>query len=408
MAQFSRRSKRANATTISLILKFGLFVLLVLALVFAVGQIRWLNRLSPSQKSSLLSQQPIGHVFTKNDHQSAQRYCAILAHSSNDTTITRDPSTSSLARMIIFQRDGGFKLQRLINHYLQVLDPHDLVIIDHLGKDPFTKSLLHEYHLQGVQLWQCHGPWEEKHAMWSHVTRFYGNNSQFVFPIDVDEFLVTYNENEAIEWSKSALQSALAMLEHKGWPFKLMDYQSIPLDCGTEFTNTKNNILPSEVSSHGKQHRPQCHVKVKRLKTTCMSKTFARGTEFSSTDQGNHFGGTKKLGKDPSDVYRTCRKQGVDKVYQAAPHLGLIHLSTLSFNDWLTHTLRGAGDYGYNTPGYECSKLPVGIHYCKGWQELYKMRFNMWEMQEAYHQQACPHEPINASWVDFPLPDCFA
>jgi len=75
----------------------------------------------------------------------------------------------ALARIIVFQQDGGEQLKNLLTHYGQVLPYDSIVVIDHQGQDGATAALLNEYSLYGVHVWRCEGKWKHKSFMCNFV-----------------------------------------------------------------------------------------------------------------------------------------------------------------------------------------------------------------------------------------------
>ena len=302
------------------------------------------------------------------------------------------------ARIIVFQRDGGLKLI--------VLDPNSIVVINHKGVDPYTKKVLTAYGKQGVHVWNCTGPWQSKALMWSAVTRAYGNSSRFVFPLDLDEYLITFQNNSTyheLEWSQKALYDALHQLEinidaAKGRPFKLYMYDPVPRDCVASYQHSKDVDMDNS-----------CRLKfVQSRAHKCLLKTFCRGPDFVGTDTGNHFGGTVRH-PNHTAIKETCfSERGLffKKVFSKAQNLALLHLSEVTFEDWLTHILRGAGDYDFNHESAECKGN--GNHYCTSWQVISQLQFNMWKMRAYYRKSKCfsSIELKNSSTVEWTLPGC--
>jgi hypothetical protein len=93
------------------------------------------------------------------------------------------------SQFIVFQRNGGTKLDDLIIYYSKVVDFESIVIIDHLSKDHLTSQVLEKYIPLGIQVWSCTGPFITKANIWSEVTTEYKTTSDFMFPINVDKFV---------------------------------------------------------------------------------------------------------------------------------------------------------------------------------------------------------------------------
>lgn len=291
-------------------------------------------------------------------------------------------------------------------HHLRVLHPNNIVLIDHQGQDSLTASILHEYAAKGVHVWRCSGPWVRKKDMWTDITRAYANTSDYVFPLDVDEYLVAFLGNEtSFAWTKPAFDRALRRLGHSGKPFRTAFYLPYPLDCGDgqNHSDFSTNSLAAVSSSSSSQQSSSsssttptggCNLKFAKLgknKFHCYTKTFARGSDFLLTDTGNHYGGTHKF---PEQSNHLCRTKGYRTMNEVS-RIAILHLSPVTFNDWFAHILRGAADYGYNQVGYPCeTNASLGHHYCYQWRTLAQMKFNTWEMRKYYNNELCPKEPL--------------
>ena len=334
----------------------------------------------------------------------------------------------SALRIIIFQRDTGRQLVHQLEYYLSVLQPHDLVVIQHHLKegtaadDPYTEGLLQHYGQRGVHVWRCTGPWKQKRRMWSHVTKLYAPTSNFVVPLDVDEYLVTtttfksstrtsFPSPFSVAWNRLDLSKALSQLRNRGVPYKLRQYYAVPLDCGIASDDKNDEVArPQQSTVLPKQHTPMntnpsssssssCHVQVypdpdTSRRRACFWKTFARGRDFLHTDQGNHFGGTHQSAS-LDTMHQGCLREGRLDFWDIASSLALIHWTPTSFHEWLVHTLRGAGDYGYNNyTAFEngqlnCTAVKNGNHYCREWQALAERRFDVWQMKDLYFESHC-------------------
>jgi hypothetical protein len=128
----------------------------------------------------------------------------------------------ALVRVIVYQKDALFQLENLLVHYLQAVRYDEIVIVDNDGVDAKTKAIAEKYVNKGVHLWRCAGTMFEKGELWTQVINVYKDDSQFLFPVDVDKLmairvgvepgeLFTSNQNPLV-WNRKALENELSKL----------------------------------------------------------------------------------------------------------------------------------------------------------------------------------------------------
>lgn len=297
---------------------------------------------------------------------------------------TRDIHYYAKSRFIIFQRDAGHNLLNLISYYNQVVPLDSLVVIDHLGQDHFTAQILLEYGSKGIHVWRCEGPFKDKAKMWSAVTKVYGETSDFVFPIDTDEYIAVVPSNRTmLVWNQSAFYSELDLLAQKddGRTFKTFGANAIPPDC----LNTMSRRLDFRPIFY-----PQtCFIQkvILKLQRECGEKTFQRGKNFVSTDTGNHGG------KNTRDIFRCMRhvrnKKNPNPYVYA--NIAIIHMSDLSFDDWLSHYIRGVSSRTEKPLDLSsCDAYGSGVHYCRMVVRFKELSFNYYAMKRQYFNMKCP------------------
>ena len=202
---------------------------------------------------------------------------------------TNHPRSNVLARFIVFQRNGGTKLDDLIIYYSKVVDFESIVIIDHLSKDHLTSQVLEKYIPLGIHVWSCTGPFITKANIWSMVTTEYKTTSDFMFPINVDEFVAVIrpakdnkNNLQLLEWNLVKFEAALGRLNHFGKPFKMENVFNMPYACdlkndtvdrlATQVATATENLQDSKLMSDS--CRAKCAVR--RLRNSslvgCMAK----------------------------------------------------------------------------------------------------------------------------------------
>ena len=295
----------------------------------------------------------------------------------------------STVRIIIFQRDSGTQLLRALRHYSEVLPPSSIVIIDHLGDDSYTASVINSYAILGVHVWRCVGQFVKRKAMlWSEVIKVYSPYSDFVFPVDVDELLTVKGDADVLEWSSHALRAALAELSDTGKPFKMQWASSVPHDCPISvIDNARVRIELSEF----------CLIRfLSKSGLDCQSKCFARGKDFIETHQGNHLilttgyrNRSSQAGLESKGRF-ACSQERLADLYEVNTRFVLAHIQQLNFGQWVSHVLRGATDYQFNKlpQGAKCHGR--GAHYCRAYQQMTAVNFSYLELHKQYTKQLCP------------------
>jgi hypothetical protein len=349
------------------------------------------------------------------------------------------PFKKSLATIVLFQSNGGHQLKNFMAYYAQVIPLRDIVIIDHTNpphpsdnqqqiesSDPYTQSLLEKYHDLGADIWHCNGDFEHKNEMWSWVTHRYAQNSDFVFPLDIDEYIAILKGDDdgkgekkkigeqQLFWNQKDLKHALEKLEHTGKPFKMELGSVYPVDCDEWYSDDASKALkkgitkgrhveamdPSLFSASASFLRfeggPMQKVKFVARRGTkkvhCMDKVFMRGNEFNFTDTGNHYGQThmhtkEQLRQKCLDTNMTTYQLDQDQKND----LFLMHFQFTNFQEWLMHSLRGASDRGFNRFSWlkKCREKMTSREYCVGWKSLLRTKFDPREMKKLYERQVC-------------------
>jgi len=322
---------------------------------------------------------------------SAMKHFRFGTHLSYDTPgMTRSCELKSaakhnmaLARFIIFQRDTGFALERAVSHYASVVDYDSIVIIDHRGEDSLTANILERFASLGAHVWRCDGRWIQKAVMWSDVTGVYAPASQFVFPVDVDElYAIKGRTDNTLRWDRAALFATLARLGNDGRAFKSELSLVVPPECSPVFVSKQGR---------GKRHDGDfCRVRsVRPADVNCMSKCFARGSDFHSTDHGNHRMRTHANRILFNSNGPECTADILEKLFYVDTDFVLVHVQQLNFGDWLLHSLRGASDYGYNSLPLRSKCPEMGRHYCEEFQHALFQNFSFYELRKTYRSQLC-------------------
>jgi len=317
-------------------------------------------------------------------------------------------------RFVVFQRDTGDDLYNLITYYTQVVPLDSLVVIDHQGVEKATQEILSYYGNLGMHVWRCEGDFENKAKMWSHVTSVYSQSSDFVFPIDADEYLaILSHEKEqgfVMKWDQPAFEEAVEAKMNQtldGKTFKSIQGRVIPGECSI---NSESSQL-----QYPSFRTPACTVshavidnRMDTAASICMAKAFTKGKDFSGTDKGNHHAGKP-------ENHKRCMEHLKNPATKSNPFVAtnfvLLHMQDLTFSAWMSHFIRGASSSGFNKFGDDFEKMKAcrhgaGIHYCRTWVEMVGKNFSYWEMKKQYHHEQClvPDDP---HFTVVPLKDIF-
>lgn len=257
----------------------------------------------------------------------------------------------TLARFIIFQRDLGPKLQDLVAHYTSAVPYDSMVIIDHEGEDQTTEMNLKHYASRGAHIWRCEGSFDYKPEMWSGIVGHYKEKSDFVFPIDGDEYMAVLRrdgDTQSLHWTYEDLRRELMYLQKVGkmaLPFKTLRSIPIPSDCNME-DHPGKALMKGRVHDDsvgvGLAPSPMCQIKytASDLRHYCYNKCFYRGDECTEVDKGNH--GIEKclwpcsdeygFSRDPSEVCPI--EPSVNATFNLS-NLTLLHLQSNEFSDFV-------------------------------------------------------------------------
>jgi hypothetical protein len=367
--------------------------------------------------------------LTKRELVISENMCKVIHRQEQTWSCSlqsRSQHQHSLARFVIFQRDLGHKLQDLIAHYHSAVPFDSLVIIDHNGSDKVTSNLLQQYSQLGAHIWKCRGSFDQKAIMWSHVAKFYANASDFVFPLDGDEYMTILHQSSddddesfSLRWNHEVLQKELSRLEDNGLTFKTIRSNPFPIDC-----ELNDDQTPITTNSHHQHHQTnvisrsssQCRLKytVSDIGHYCYNKIFYRGHDLTGITHGNH--------NPPNHVGPACREkykfnkdlensspiQSSDGLYNLS-NFTIIHMQSIEFSDFILHRLRGASDKEFNkiTKAKKGACNPYGSsgHYCDGWLELVDVSFDFYKMKDIYKKTKCKWDPTKTMLL--PLDETF-
>jgi len=399
----------------------------------------------------------IQDTFSKGIYfQSKDRYtCKLQPRAAGSGQRYATSNVGNLATLVLFQSNGANQLQNFMAHHTRVVGTEYVVIVDHQSErtlaDPETAALLEKYNLLGSDIWQCDGSFDYKGNMFSEVIHQYTDSSEFVFPLDVDEFITvkikkktqgasTWDqyEDEILSWNANDFSNSLKSLPDSESPFKFEQGDVLPADCGdpydrwqyyvgqtlhgVPFDNT--SVYPTTTISQypeGPLQKVKYAGRDPTKKARCIGKAFMRGKDFNLTDKGNHIGATHKYSfKDVRDgcLYKNITTHAPGKGAKTetvklpgkgqTSGLFLLHLNALNFEEFLMHALRGASDMNLNkfpNPNPECKDIQTSVHYCQLWNRVMATEFNPRKMKAWYRETLC--RSIVAYNTPFPINHLF-
>jgi len=296
------------------------------------------------------------------------------------TKLTKSALQQRDAVFVIFQRDAGERLRLAVSHYSVIGFAH-IVIVDHLGKPAHpTARLLGDYASKGIHVWRCEAPWRFKAKMWNEVISHYKTFTQFIFPLDVDELILLKDPAGILKWDRIAFFDSLSLLKSNGLPFKVERALLIPPDCPDD-TTIDDSDSSSALSLSICRSRSLAKIGVQ-----CNGKSFARGKDFLMTDRGNHILVTHTT----RGVVQSCEAENWRTHVNVAHDFIIAHLQQSSFEEWVSHKLRGASDYGYNQlSGNPCKGKVTGVHYCEAFRKFRDVQFSYHDLRQLYEEQLC-------------------
>lgn len=208
----------------------------------------------------------------------------------------RNNGLQSLARIFVFHKGTKRQLRSFLEYHSKVFGLTEIVVIAHnnlnegkiAGADITTEKLRYLMGV-GTDVWQCTGDLKYKGEMISHVIHHYSSYTDFVFPLEDEEYISFREESEdisedgvheeSITWNRKDFANTLRKLKITGKPFKMedaeIDWNTLhDLSRGRKVTLLSQRATPLQT-------------------IICNWKSFMRGKEFRETDAANMFGGNK-------------------------------------------------------------------------------------------------------------------
>lgn len=254
---------------------------------------RYWKLLSPKQHDALIS---LGHTKQTWDRSNYRHFQCNISGKMEERK-----KHWAVARIFVFlEKDSPIKY--FIRHYREVVTTNNIVFIIHkttheTDKESNESSLLKMYQTLGVDVWQCVGPLHYKGNMWSHVIHYYTSYSNFVFPLNSNEYMMIRNENAkkanssmSLVWDQSSFVGALRSLEVTGKPFKMVSV-NVSKKCHQDELDITSSYRLCLDNWKARDSGGRDRFKIFK----CSDKSFMRGNEFRGTDQDNVFGGDHLL-----------------------------------------------------------------------------------------------------------------
>lgn len=289
-------------------------------------------------------------------------------------------------RIFIYQKGGGEQLVNILIHYLQALTYDEIVVIANEERDDDILSdyLYRDIVDKGIHFWQCSGSLTKKGPRWTEVMQQYQNYTEFLLPIDADEYLSIASPESAevphLIWNRPALQTALKALPPSGGkPYKTLDAKPVPVDCKNH--PDADPVVPLFQKKHFSKF---CAVPgISKGNLNCFAKNIFDSKEFESVDNGNHHG-TKKKQK---ELRTKCENEGLESVY-IPTNFVLVHYQVLQYSDWFLHLIKRVVDYKYMDCNDPNPSWPY-FHVCNLYAKGLETNFSVNELTPLYEDLFC-------------------
>lgn len=255
-----------------------------------------------------------------------------------------------------FQSNEGSLLLDWGMYHGSIFGFSSLHIIDHISVDNETIDALQLLEDKGANIRLYYGSFAQKHAELSGWMS--ESDAEFYIPIDVDEFLVLWRENNLTNQPED-IQNHFQFLPRDGRRYRMTSISAMSCESKT----------PNEASSlFRRTHQMTTFIKPENY-LGCMSKSFFWAGSFLHTDQGNHGGATTQDGPDMEHNYSV---KGCP--YFHSPNIALVHYGDyLPWELYQKKMIRGASLYNHTRrvdAGERCSDY--GVHYCRFYKNLLK------------------------------------
>ena len=252
------------------------------------------------------------------------------------TTEERKIGDRPIAQFFTIMRDETQNLHIWADYYSQIAGYEQLHILNHSSMSKRTITILSELQERGVNVYKADIPFEKKSEALTNIIQAAKNRSEWLIPLDLDEYMVTANfsELQTVRDVTGAVRNALYELAKMpdSQNIRVPWYLSLPRDCIEERNVGVNDPYVDVCSSTA----------FYELRRFGMDKIFSRSEQFVATTQGNH------------KVYSKCKSFGSEVGCDKEADLYFLHFRVRSFYHFLVKSYERTV-ISYNKP-YACHK----------------------------------------------------
>lgn len=242
----------------------------------------------------------------------------------------RKRRSENIAQIFTFHKDEDLLLRDWLAYHASLVGKDNIVVIDHGSRPEVLKEL------DGYTVVHFSGSFREKAKMLSEEMKKRAHLSTFLIPLDVDEFLIHFEELYTLK-------------DERKYKF------------GSRVAKCDG----------AKRKRLALERKFTRRVVNSMSKTFYRSSTFVETDQGNHYGMTTRDNGSHADLQLSPRN--FDTFFAKTQRLTLLHFAMRDYDTWLLKLFQRAKVYGFSLDT-KCAGIRKGQRYCRSYQNILKDR----------------------------------
>jgi hypothetical protein len=229
-------------------------------------------------------------------------------------------------KIFTFIKNEAELLQRWVPHHLSITQPENIFIVDHQSDDASCQELLHEFRSQGLKIVTTSKPFRQKYKVLTQLMHKEKTGTDFLVPLDSDEFISVCTENGFIDPNPKAILEQFEKLPMNGlkYAFNVFEAQPDLKKYSDPLTEMRRFILYDGQSDASGPNQ--------------VTKTFFPAHNFSYTDQGNHEGGVLLA---PNHRYNVSR-------------ISMVHYPIRGYRHFLQKLKKAvtAYDLGNKGPGY--------------------------------------------------------
>ncbi len=265
-------------------------------------------------------------------------------------------------RLFLLQRDEKAFLSDWVAYHASIFGACSITVIDHKSTNPVVLDVLKYWETQGVRVipWNDTYTFKDKAKVLSmnmHSSLNLDNSTEFLVPLDADEFIVGLTGNDTFSSDPLLIRGMFTNLPRDGVRYK--------------FTPILSGFCRDRTNSTGRPAIDARHFTIK--KAVCYSKSFYLRSSFIATDQGNHWGDTTA----DERCHEARKPSGMHCPDRAfcfhTTQLGILHFGThvaLTYQAYRDKMIRGYHEYMGDAINSDCSMSKVGgQHYCLFFRE---------------------------------------